>query len=240
MKRIFARALPIFALSVAAAAMADSVPYSPAITYHQYNNSADFQGAITGAEKSVTFPGSAASCQSGTFCLSGSVGGFTAIFSSSNSGGKDADPLAVSYPSSSNPLKYRITTGNDSDTSIDNFGVTIENGTFGDLFINIYGVFSGSSTTPILFTMTDGRIYSGYLNLLEGDSANNYLAFYAPTGEQFSSIIFGAPDPARFYGVSDIYFSDVTPAAAPEPTSLSLLGTGLLGGFGALRRKYSR
>lgn len=68
---------------------------------------------------------------------------------------------------------------------------------------------------------------------LSGVEANGMIEFSGT----LSSLSFTVTDPETFSGFD---FGAVTPASTPEPSSLMLLGSGLLAGAGMLRRRLVR
>ena len=102
-----------------------------------------------------------------------------------------------------------------------------------------YAYIAGSSGQVALYyqTTTDS---SGNIDLcIFGVSCNSYQASYS---QIYVSSLFGY-NPVDLSGgtlVSSTTFKDDPPAAVPEPASLALLATGVLGAAGTIRRRFVR
>lgn len=72
--------------------------------------------------------------------------------------------------------------------------------------------------------------------LVASNSINSFL-YTGLNGAGIAYVIFQSNDGVSSYGIDNLFFDGSTLAAIPEPTSLFLLVSGLLGGFRVLRRR---
>ncbi len=160
-----------------------------------------------------------------------SVGGVTVNISTDNSGSSGIDQL---YANSAVQL-YANPLGS-TDTSIDQLSFNIPGHTFGDIYMNLFGLFetgyNGGTNDSVQFMVTtnDGTFTHTYSGLT-GDNTNNWILISTSGDEQISSVSLAD---VRFYALEDLHVSGVT---TPEPASLLLTGSGLALCFTRFKRK---
>lgn len=116
------------------------------------------------------------------------------------------------------------------DGLVNNISISIPNGTFHDIILN---PFFGSGTADVTVVTSNNETFTFSYSLGNGQ---NFLTIVADPGTQIFSVTINAPG-----GFTDLRQPRISGAAAnetsvPEPTSMLLFGSGLLGIATAFRK----
>ena len=125
----------------------------------------------------------------------------------------------------------------DPDTSVNDVTINVPGGTYQDLLGSVYGVFAENpyvsftvyttdSTTPWTWTFEGSRADDG--------NVDNYWSIYTTGGEQISSVTIDG----KFYELRDLDMSGPAATTTPEPSSMMLLASGLLGAARLCKKKF--
>ena len=119
------------------------------------------------------------------------------------------------------------------DGSIDTLTITIPGITFTDAIFDIYGVYTGHEAINITVNLNDGSVTESF-DLHSGQTSRNWMTIEAFNNETINSITISD---AKFYALEDAHISGPSTATVPEPATLALVFSGLLGIGGRLRKR---
>jgi hypothetical protein len=114
------------------------------------------------------------------------------------------------------------------DGLVNNITISIPNGTFHDIILN---PFFGSGTANVTVVTENNQVFNFSYTLSNGQ---NFLTIVADPGTRIFSVTIDAPS-----GFTDLRQPRISGAEPniPEPTTMLLLGSGLIGTAAAIRRK---
>jgi hypothetical protein len=117
------------------------------------------------------------------------------------------------------------------DGSINNLTISLPGETFTDAIFNVYGTYPIPSSLDITVNLNDGGI-SEHFNLIAGPTSRDWFTFQTFHNETISSIVISN---AKFYGLENVNISGAQ-SSVPEPGTLALVFSGLLGAGMKVRR----
>jgi hypothetical protein len=121
---------------------------------------------------------------------------------------------------------------------INNITISLPGGTFGDLIINpTCPPGSGDCGDATVSALTNDGTFTFTYPLGPGQ---NFLTITTSGGERLVSVSIDDPSPDGFDQLSQVRISGVTGNPVPEPSTMLLLGSGLIGLAGFIRRKFKK
>ncbi len=133
------------------------------------------------------------------------------------------------------------------DGSLDILTLSATGQTFTDLVADVYGVFPdcpvSTDTSCQTFTIAVNFADGGSplfltVHVTPGVATDNFIKIESTDNGAIQSVVFGSPSPDRFYALDEVGISGAV-STVPEPSSLLLLSSGVLGTIGLVRRKFS-